>query len=112
MEDPGQEAVPHVIPAHPCRLLALVVWILAAVTGGDREREINAGYSSLHTTEEEEEKEGKKDNSNHMVKEMKEWARPFDQPLGFHQLDGLAIGLGDLHDLVHDECALVRGIEG
>lgn len=47
-----------------------------------------------------------------MGKEVKERPRPLDQPVGFHQLDGLAVGLGDLHDQVLDECALVGGIEG
>lgn len=31
---------------------------------------------------------------------------PCDQPLGFHQLDTVTIGLGDLHDPVLDEHAL------
>lgn len=37
---------------------------------------------------------------------MKEGVGPADQPLGFHQLNVVAVGLGDLHDPVLDEHAL------
>lgn len=33
-----------------------------------------------------------------------------DEPFGFHEFDGITVGLGDLHDSVLDEQALVGGV--
>lgn len=69
----------------------------------ERERERDGG-DFFYTTQKKKEK--KNPTTNHTGKEVKEWAGPADQPFGSHQLDVVAVGLGDLHDLVLDEHAL------